>query len=185
MIKKIIIGAVLLGTVAVLVMGGINRTLDKTSTEYGSGLATGRGRYTQSDVETEALGQTATYQGGAGQGRRAGGGRRDETVGDPLNLAAEQFSEVVSVEGKISSVNLDDEVLIDTNDGQIILEGRALSFAIEQGFAAQEGDTVVLQGFYEDADFEIVQITNTTSGQVIALREPTGRPLWAGGGRTW
>ena len=51
-----------------------------------------------------------------------------------LNLAAEQFTELVELEGKISSVDLTEDVLIETSDGQIILEGRSLSFAVAQGF---------------------------------------------------
>jgi len=94
-------------------------------------------------------------------------------------------SDLVELEGIIASVDMIEEVLIDTNDGQIVLEGRALSFAVAQGFDAQAGNDVLVEGFYEDAVFEIVQITNQTNGLVTTLREPTGRPLWAGGGRTW
>ena len=210
MLKKIVIGLVSVTALGVLIVGGINRTVAKTSDVYGSETGTGKGRLSQSshfdgsqskstvedrseknagngrDIESGgAQNQTAAYQGGNGQGRQGGGRGQEDTVGTQLNLAAEQFTQLVSLEGKISNVDMSEEVLFDTRNGQIILEGRALSFAVTQGFDAQAGDDVLLEGFYEGEDFEIVQITNQTTGLVTPLREPTGRPLWAGGGRTW
>lgn len=210
MFKKIIIGLISVAAVAVLVAGGINRTVAKSTDYSESNVGSGTGRLSRSVSEgdnhslppidgrrasnsgtgryvesPEIQNQDAAYQGGNGQGRRGGGREQAETNADPLNLAAEQFTEMVELEGTIVAFDLTDEVLIDTADGQIILEGRSLSFAVEQGFTAQTGNEVLLEGFYEDADFEIVQITNHASGQIVTLREPTGRPLWAGGGRTW
>ena len=210
MLKKMIVGLVAVATMGVLVVGGINRTVAKTADRFenNDGSLTGRlsrsddpsdnhglsskggrqaaspgdGRYLESD---EIQNKNEAYQGGNGQGRRGNGREQAKLTGDPLNLAAEQFTELVELEGVISSVDLTEDILIETSDGQIILEGRSLSFAVEQGFTAQTGNNLLLEGFYEDTDFEIVQITNQTSGQVTTLREPTGRPLWAGGGRTW
>lgn len=213
MLKKIIIGLVSVATLAVLIVGGINRTVAKTSDEYGneggagkgryaqsggvndiqprssaenrSEANTGKGRYAESDDVNDLRTQTVEYQGGNGQGRRAGRENQTEMSGESLNLAEEQFTGLVELKGSITSVDLAEEVLIDTDGGQIILEGRSLSFAVSQGFNAQMGDEVLLEGFYEGTDFEIVQITNLTSGLVTTLREPIGRPLWAGGGHAW
>ena len=44
MIKKIIIGLVSMAAVAVLVIGGINRTVAKTADQYGSEGGTGKGK---------------------------------------------------------------------------------------------------------------------------------------------
>ncbi|MCD4671223.1 MAG: hypothetical protein K8R77_01050 [Anaerolineaceae bacterium] len=213
MLKKIIIGLVSVATLAVLIVGGINRTVAKTADVYGkedgagkeryaqsdgvddiqprssaenrSEANTGKGRYAESNDVNDLQTRIAEYQGGNGQGRRAGSENQAEMSGEPLNLAEEQFTGMVELNGSINSVDLTEDVLIDTDGGQIILEGRSLSFAVSQGFNAQMGDEVLLEGFYEGTDFEIVQITNLTSGLVTTLREPTGRPLWAGGGHTW
>ena len=210
MLKKMIIGLVFITAMGVLIVGGINRTVAKTSDVYDSEVAAGRGRLSQSAHLSEnqqlssvagrseanvgsgryiesggTQNQTAVYQGGNGQGRQRGGREKEEAGGGALNLAAEAFTDLVELEGTISNVDMTGEVLIATNDGEIILEGRALSFAISQGFTAQVGDEVLVEGFFEDAEFEIVQITNQTNGLVTALRGPTGRPLWAGGGRDW
>ena len=211
MLKKIVIGLVSVGTLAVLIVGGVNRTIAKTSDEYGTGERSGGGQKSLSgianDLHTQYLGGNGSKAGsgggqnsrsenavgvsprnaidadGTGQGRRAGGGRQAETGGEPLVLAEEQFSELVTLQGSITGVNLAEAVLINTESGAIVLEGRALSFAVSQGFTAQEGDVVLVSGFYEGEDFEIVQLNNQTSQQIIQLREPSGRPLWAGGGR--
>ena len=178
MLKKIIVGLVSVGTLAVLIVGGVNRTIAKTTDEYGTGNRSGGGQNIRSESTVDAI-----DAGGTGQGRRAGGNRQAEAGSEPLVLAEEQFTELVTLQGSIASVDLAEAVLINTESGQIVLEGRALSFAVSQGFTAQEGDEMLLAGFYEGTDFEIVQLTNQTSQQVIQLREASGRPLWAGGGR--
>ena len=101
-----------------------------------------------------------------GKDVREGDSEQVGTNRDPLTLSAEQFTELTELEGTISSVNLYEGVFIDTSNDQIVLEGRSLSFAVAQGFTAQAGNDVLLEGFYEGTDFEIVQITNRTSGQV-------------------
>ena len=141
------------------------------------------GKIVRSENAVSVSPQNAIDARGTGQGRRAGGNRQAETGSEPLVLAEEQFSDLVSLQGSITSVDLAEAVLINTESGQIVLEGRALSFAVSQGFTAQEGDEVLVSGFYEGEDFEIVQLNNQTSQQIIQLREPSGRPLWAGGGR--
>jgi hypothetical protein len=69
----------------------------------------------------------------------------------------------------------------------VVVENRPWWFAQEQGVEVQPGDGIVLTGFYEDGEFEVGEIKNLRSGQVVEIREESGRPLWAGGGRrgTW
>ena len=214
LLKKIIIGVLSGALLVVLIVGGVNRTMAKTSDETGTEAGAGRGRNAQSEdgqayaLEEDHMERSAGErqylnakepnstlegssdvkaigtQGSNGQGNR--GGNRDANLSaEPLNLAEEQFIDLVELQGSINSVNLEDAVIINVEAGQIVMEGRSLSFAVLQGFYAEPGDEVRLMGFYEDTDFEIVEILNKTSGQVISLREPTGRPLWAGGRRTW
>ncbi len=187
MVKKIMAGVVFAGMLAILVIGGINRTMAKTSDGYrtGSGVGTRAGQLDQFEESIELHDQSDYPVRRGLPGRQGGGGRQNENNDGQLNLAEDQFTELVYLEGIISNVDMSEQVVIDTNDGLIILEGRSLSFAVSQGFSAQAGNEVMVEGFYEGDDFEIVQITNRTSGLVTTLREPTGRPLWAGGGRTW
>ena len=172
---------------AVLVFGGINRTMAKTSDEYGtgSGVGAGKGQFDQMAESKELQGQDNSKETFGGQGQQAGGSRQNENSSEQRNMAAEQFTELVELDGNIIALDLTEAVLFETEDGQIVLEGRGLSFAVSEGFVAQMGDDVQLQGFYEGTEFEIVKIENLTSGLTTTLREPAGRPLWAGGGRTW
>jgi len=40
-----------------------------------------------------------------------------------------------------------------------------------------------LAGFFEGEEFEVGRIENLTAGQIVALRDPDGRPQWAERGR--
>jgi hypothetical protein len=72
----------------------------------------------------------------------------------------------------------------ETSDGgQVTVENRPWLFAQEQGFSAQVGDQVTLTGFYEGDEFEVGQITDSTNGKAVRLRDESGRPGWAGRGR--
>jgi hypothetical protein len=68
------------------------------------------------------------------------------------------------------------------SDGEIVVEGRPWSYALEQGFAAQAGDSVRLAGFYEDGEFKVGQVENLSTGLGVVLRGESGRPGWAGNG---
>jgi hypothetical protein len=74
--------------------------------------------------------------------------------------------------------------LVSNDDGfEFEIEGRMLSYLVEQGFTADVGDELTLIGFYEGDKFDIGQISNETTGQSMVVREESGRPLWAGGRR--
>jgi hypothetical protein len=44
------------------------------------------------------------------------------------------------------------------------------------------GDIVVVVGFYEGTQFNAGDITQVSTGLRLMLRDPNGRPLWAGPG---
>jgi hypothetical protein len=73
---------------------------------------------------------------------------------------------------------------VQAKDGtELVVEGRAWRFVQEQGLSVQAGDALTLTGFYEGEDFEVGQIDNESNGQMVRIREESGRPLWAGRGR--
>jgi len=211
MLKKILIGSMIFGVMAILVVGGVNRTIAKTSEEYGAGgrsarstntgaevskelseqplpgnggqAAAGRGRSVRSENVADLSPNGVVEQRGAAQGYMGGNGRQTEPGGEQLIRTERQVKELLTLQGSFSRVEPAEEVVMDVESGQIVLEGRSLSYAVSQGFAAQVGDAVLLTGFYEGESFEIVELSNQTSAQVIQLREPGGRPLWAGGRR--
>ena len=133
----------------------------------------------------QGRGSTAAENGGGAQGRgqgsRAGGGAGEgaesgEGVG--LEHPAETW---MAVSGTV--VAYGDGLTIQTAEGEITVETGPSWYWDEHGIALEAGDEVVLYGFYEGDDFELGAIEDVTSGERVALRDDTGRPLWAGRGR--
>jgi hypothetical protein len=54
---------------------------------------------------------------------------------------------------------------------------------VNPDFALQAGESVGVQGYWEDGEFKTAQITRLADGQTLALRDTNGRPAWAGGGQ--
>ena len=72
-----------------------------------------------------------------------------------------------------------------TADGSIInfQTGQPRFFA-EQGVTFQVGDPISILGFYEGEQFMAGEITQLSTGLRVMLRDPNGRPLWAGPGNS-
>lgn len=70
-----------------------------------------------------------------------------------------------------------------TADGELIAfqTGQPRFFA-EQGVTFQVGDEIQLVGFYQGEQFSAGEITQLSTGLRVMLRDPNGRPLWAGPG---
>jgi hypothetical protein len=192
MLKKVMVGIVLVGLIGVLVFGAINRTMDRTgkvAQAQGSGRGrsanelNNRGGYGQGgDAERPySLGGESSQQvrGGA-QGSDRG---RREASGDQSGSGQAQVDEWLQFQGYVASVDTDALVVQVAGGGQITVENRPWWFAQEQGFSAQVGDEVILSGFYEGEDVEIGRIDDATNGQTVLIRDENGRPLWAGRGR--
>ena len=164
MLKKVALGALLTGLVAVLIVGAVNRTNAKSGEAAGE---TGRRGQVTESVTADAVAQgsggrwreTETPQGatGRGGGRWAQGG---PGVGSALEQAPAGQSGVPqadvqpdswrTLQGTVVSV-ADDLVEIRTTVGEVIpFEGRPLGFALEQGLSLEVGDAVMLAGFDED-----------------------------------
>jgi hypothetical protein len=162
--RHIIATSIVLGLAAVLIIGGVGRTQAKTSVvseSYSQGTGNGNGN-NGSGYDTVDHDEQTTY-------------------GVPLVLAAEQFTETVTLAGTVQSYDAY-ELWVSTDQGDILIDGRSLSFALDSGFTSNVGDSVTLYGFYEDGDFEVIRINNLTTGQTTTLRDESGRPGWSGGG---
>lgn len=192
MLKKIVLGGLLIGLVGFLIAGAVIRT----NAVAGSGEASNR--HVTAAVEVAANGQ-----GGGQSGRRA---EQDATGTQPRNdqggeavrgggngggaagalaepLADVQPADWTSFAGTVISA-APGLVEVETPAGAIIpFEGRPLSYALEQGFALTPGDAVLLHGFDEDGEFKLGQVDNLTTGAFVTLRDAAGRPGWAGRGR--
>jgi hypothetical protein len=174
MLKKVVVGTLLVGLIGILVFGAINRTMDRTGkVAEAQGPRGGAGRTWN---EPDARG---------GYGRTdAGGGRgRTEAPGDQTGTGQAQVEAWLQLQGTVVSVDAD-ALIVQTADGeQIAVENRPWWFAQETGFWAQVGNQLTLTGFYKGDEFEVGRIDDITSGQTVLLRDENGRPMWAGRGQ--
>ena len=170
MFKKIILWTLLGGLIVLLTAGAINRTMTKSGDNYAQN---GRGKPRwQNQIET-------TRGGGLGFGR--GYETVDQNSQYSPGVAQSGDLEWFTLEGQV--VDLDSTVLLISLADQDNLEitGRAWIFAQEAGYTLQPGDQLLLTGFYETEDhFEVSHIQNQSTGQVLTLRDESGRPMWAG-----
>ena len=119
------------------------------------------------------------WSGGAesGQGQNGASGDGDHTP-DPQA----QVDEWVTIEGTLMSFQ-GGNMTMSTAEGEILSfqTGRP-SFFAEQNVTFQVGDEIVVVGFYENEQFMAGDITQVSTGLRVMLRDPNGRPLWAGPG---
>ena len=177
MVKKFVLGALLLGLCGVLVAGALNRTTAKTTQSeqvYGQGDNRGRTE-TTSDGEKQLRGSLES----------GGNNRRSTTQDSDYNPISDPIfaPEWAVLQGTVADVDEDALTVTLLGGEQIVVEERAWSFAQEQGFAPQVDDQVALNGFFHGEEFEVGRIENLTTGQLVTLRDPGGRPQWAGRGR--
>jgi uncharacterized protein YdeI (BOF family) len=119
----------------------------------------------------QGQGQRGQLQGQGGQGQQSG-----------LPQAADR--DWVTLTGEIVS-STDQNLTVETTEmGQLVVQLGPPGFASEQNVAFTTGDLLTLIGFSgENNTFQAGQIINDTTGQTLMLRDPNGRPLWAGRGQ--
>lgn len=187
MLKKIIIGTlvvILVGAAGVAAYDAVqgNSTLDLPSVDslqnivsQAQGPGQGQGRQGQ--------GQGRDQQGqGQGQGRGRQG--QDQGRGNGQGNVEMMDREWQTVPGTIVSVE-PQSLTVDTADmGPLTLQLGRIGFADAQNVTFAPGDAVTILGFTgENGTFEAGQITNQATGAALQLRDPNGRPLWAGPGQ--
>jgi hypothetical protein len=173
MIKKFVLGTLLIGLIGILVVGAAIRTADKTghaaeayAAGEGQGYGGGQGR-----------GQQTTGQAVTGQGRNQGAG----ALALEGATAAEAWT---TYEGTIvQAPEAGVDMIIATEEGQEILIGTGPGYLDEMGLTLQAGEQVQVQGYWEDDEFKAGQVTRLRDGATVALRDTYGRPAWSGAGQ--
>lgn len=193
MLKKIALGALLAGLVAVLVWGAVIRTNARGGESAGEA---GRfGRVTEPAMaDAPARGDggrwSATSQGaaaatGRGNGRRLQGDAQEQVPSQPGDVpqADVQPDDWRTIQGIVAGAT-GDLVEIRAASGEVIpLEGQPLRYALEQGLDLAVGDAVALSGYDEAGEFKIGRVTCPDDGTSVTLRDASGRPGWAGRGQ--
>jgi hypothetical protein len=139
------------------------------------GLSEGRVQAQRESVSAES------YASQAGQGRRQGDNQGYNTTAEDSSIAQLEAVEWFSEFSEVVNIGEDALVVTFSDQGNLDISGRAWSFAQEQGFFPQPGDQLRLTGFFETEDhLEVSQIENLTNGEIVILRDGSGRPMWAG-----
>ncbi len=201
MFKKIIVATLLAIMITGLVYGAWYRTQARTVDERSA-----TNEQHREQTSELAQGESGFQQGSGNRGADDSQDNSDLAVGEPDNAVRGRWqsavngrdaavfglpssdtspqavvAELVTLSGTVESVSDAGVIVAVAGELPIEIAGRALSYAIEQGFVFHPGDNLSLTGFYEDQDFEVQALENFTTSQSLALREQNGRPLWAGG----
>jgi hypothetical protein len=179
MFKKIVISTLVIILLGAVVVGAVDIYNGNSSLEIPkislSANAAGRsdeGGWNQSRGNGQGQGQSRGQGGGQGQGQNNG-------TGTPQAMVDKEW---VTVSGSV--VGIGRNITVDTAEmGQLAVEIGPPWFAAEQAVTFNAGDAVTLVGFAaEGGKFQAGEITNDTTGATLYLRDPNGRPLWAGRG---
>lgn len=179
MLKKIVLGTLLIGLIGILVAGGIIRTMDKTdNVAEARGLSQGRSGNETGEAGNLGLGQ------GRGRSAEGTGNGQSATTAERLYPNYDDSAEEMSTyEGTVLlSPETGGDLVILTDEGQEITVGAGPGYMEEQGFTLQAGERVQVLGYWEDNELKAAQLTRLQDGQTLTLRDQLGRPAWSGAG---
>lgn len=141
------------------------------------------GRAGEGGVAVSQGGGFGAQQPSQGQGSGGGGGGRGQGRQFAGDAPYELSSAAMSVSGVVDSIDGSELVLLsDTGEWIAVGLGRS-SYWEGLGVALQPGDAVVVVGHLEDGELKAQTLTMVATGQTVVLRDTSGRPMWAGGGR--
>ncbi|MBP8000858.1 MAG: hypothetical protein KA314_16475 [Chloroflexi bacterium] len=121
------------------------------------------------------------WSGGAtnGQGQGAAAGTADGSRTPDPQVQVDAW---ITITGTIMAYQ-GNSMTVAADDGQLItLQSGQPRFFAAQGVTFQVGDEVIIVGFYQGDQFMAGDITQVATGLRVLLRDPNGRPLWAGVG---
>jgi hypothetical protein len=111
---------------------------------------------------------------GQGQGGQGNGTGVSQAMAD---------REWTTLSGTVNSQTQQGLVVDTAEMGRITLQMGPPWFSADQDITFNPGDAVSIVGFVGEGNtFQAGEVTNETTGQTLHLRDPNGRPLWAGRG---
>ncbi len=159
MIKKIFFWTLYAAIVGLLVLGAVNRTAAKTD----QGALLGR----SDDILETSRGKSGNVypdQDNVEPDSHSGEDSEDRNWADRTGIILE-----------FNSKNL---IIITENDGELELAGRAWRFILASGYEPEVGREVLLSGFDENGEYKIASFQDQISGEIILVRDNSGKPLW-------
>ena len=114
------------------------------------------------------------WSGGNNASAGANGGQGE------VQIPADQW---VTVDGTVTALT-NNGLVVRTSDAETLTVsfGRA-DFWQSQAVTFAANDAISMLGFWQGDQFSVGQVTKTATDERILLRDPNGRPLWAGPGR--
>jgi hypothetical protein len=200
-LKRIGLWVLIAGFSGFLIWGAVNRTVVRESNSHdadAAGQGYGRSSEIRNAEASESKGEAGLRRGrsdnalisgadtgsslsaGRGSGQASAGGRGQFAASQ--NQTADHPEDWEEVLGKVLSVDETAMELLVSDAEILIIEGQSWRYAQELGFTALIGDEISVYGYLENDEFKIGSLDNTVSDQIVVLREPSGRPVWAGGG---
>jgi len=121
------------------------------------------------------------WSGGAqnGQGQGAAAGTADGSHTPDPRVQVDTW---ITISGTIVAYQGNSMTVAQENGELITLQSGQPRFFAAQGVTFQVGDEVIVVGFYQGDQFMAGDITQVSTGLRVLLRDPNGRPLWAGAG---
>lgn len=185
MIKNIIIASLIIIVVGAVGVGIYDVYQGNSSLEMPNfrALAAGQMSLEQGQTQMEQGQMPGAGQMGRGQmGQHGGQGQMGQGAGNGSGEPIQH--DWLTLSGTVVEVQ-PQGLLVDTTErGELLLNLGRIDFADQQGVVFNPGDVVTINGFDSpQSQFVAGDITNVTTGQTLLLRDPNGRPLWAGPGR--
>ncbi|MBK8020616.1 MAG: hypothetical protein IPK19_04085 [Chloroflexi bacterium] len=112
------------------------------------------------------------WSGGSSGGSNGGQGE--------VQIPADQW---VTIEGIVTALTNNGLIVQTSDDTTLAVSFGRADFWQQQSVTFAIDDAITLLGFWQGDQFSAGQVTNTATGERILLRDPNGRPLWAGPGR--
>ena len=165
MVKKIMLWTVYVLIAGLLVFGAANRTSATTD----QGVLIGN------------LNEVFEGRGQGNSGSEIYDGYSEFEADDHEEIIEEQ--DWVTLSGQIIAVGTEALEIQTRTAGTLEIEGRPMRFSQEIGYVPGEGNEVVVQGFYENGEFEVSILQDLTAELIFQIRDEYGRPMWGGGGR--
>ena len=119
------------------------------------------------------------WSGGADESRGQNAGH---TEGEPNPEPQVNVDEWVTIQGTLMSFQ-GNNITMGTAEGDLItFQTGQPRFFVSQGITFQVGDVIEVLGYDQGGQFMAGDITQLSTGLRVMLRDPNGRPLWAGPG---
>ena len=162
MIKRIFMWIVYGAIVGLLIFGAANRTAAKTDQNTLFGRA-------------DVIAEDDQRRGGSGNPESSSEfGYTDHEENPEEHDWVSLNGQIILVDGRILEVQSE-------SYGILEISGRSWRFAQAAGYLPAAGNEVILDGFFENGEFEVSTIQDLSAGQIVFLRDESGHPLWNGG----